>query len=465
MSFLFPNAACLNNASRLRRRIGTASILVALSFGILQAQEAPESARQFILDVGQRLEWSDNPDLEVIGEDRFTSRTTLQFGIEKRTHTDRLSLSLGGDLELYDGSSSDIDNANFGLGWNRDVGHSRTGITFDYREVDLGSTTSTFFNEDTGSIDFGTVDRGTRQTADLNLTGAFGVDSPFGGSYTLGQRQIRYSDTLDSDLLDADRTTFTGDLFTVINPRLTLGLETSYRDFNETGPGDRDTTSSQFGTFADVEITPRLTGRFGLGWKEVEETGISNNVEDGIVFDVALTQDLPRSSMTFGASSDILASGRRDEIFVSQTFDLPRNDLRYSLGLSRFDGNDIEPLIGLGWSQDLPRGAISFTLEQRATSGRDNENLINSRMSLGYRQELTSRSGFDVTFSAIDRNDLSATGVDTQRYNLDLTYRHALYEDWNLTSGISMVLLEEDSAADRNANTVFIGLEKRFVWN
>lgn len=465
MSFLFRNAACLNNPGRLPRRIGAAGILVALSFGVLQAQEVPESARQAILDVSQRFEWSDNPDLETIKEDRFTSRTRLQFGLFQRTRTDELSLSLGGDLELRDDRENGITNSNLGIGWDRDVGHSRTGISFNFREADLGTTTGTFFNDDTQSIDFGTFDSGNRETATLALAGAFGIDAPFGGSYDLSQSAIRYTDTVDPGLLDADRFTFDGDIYAVIHPRVILGFDASYSDFDEEGPDDLDTVSSRIGTYLDLELTSQLSGRFELGWAEVEESGRTTNIEDGAVFDVALRQDLPGSELTFDVRSDIVASGRRGEFRVGQILDLPLNAFSYSLGLSRLEGFDTEPLFGLGWSQELPRGAVRLDLEQRATEGRDNENLINTRMSFGYRQELTVRSGFDIDFTFIDSNDRSSSDIDTKRYDLGLTYRYALYEDWDLTSGISLVSLEENGAPNRTASTFFVGLEKRFVWN
>lgn len=468
MSFLYQNAAFLSNLKHLRRRLCVAGIIVPVGFGMLQAQEVPDGARQIILDVGQRLEWSDNPDLEEEGEDRFTSRTTLQFTGFRRSRSDILSFSLGGDFELSDGDE-DVDNGianpNLGLAWARDVGHAQTGISFDYREADLGSTTGTFFNEDTDSIDFGTVDRGTRQTADLRLNGAFGIESPVGGSYDLWQRQIRYSDTDDEDLRDADRLTFDAGVFVVAGPRVTLGLEGFYSDFDEVGPGDLDTVETRLDSFADITFSQRLSGRFALGWEEVEESGTSNNVEDGVVFEADLTQALQRSEISFGVASDIVASGRRSEVRFGQSFDLPRNELSYSLGLSRLEDEDTEPLIGFAWSQDLPRGGVRALIEQTATTSRDNENLINSRMALGYTHELTARSGVDLEFAFIDRNDRSTEDDDSQRFDINLTYRHTLYQDWNLVSGISLVRLEEDDGEDTDANTIFVGLEKRFVWN
>ncbi|MEE4189090.1 MAG: hypothetical protein V2I76_11670 [Roseobacter sp.] len=458
----------MNKPEYLQRRLLVAGALLTLSFTVLKAQEIPDSARQTILEVGQRLEWSDNPELDEVGEDRFTSRTTLQYSGFRRASNDTLSFSLGGDLELTDGGADADDgltNTNLGLGWDRNVRRSRTGLSFNYLESDLGSTTGTFFNEDTSSIDFGTVDRGSRETIDFRLDGAFGIDSPIGGSYDVWQRLIDYSDTEDEDLRDAERLTLSGDLFFVLNPRFTVGLDGLYRDFDEDGPDDLDTTDIRIDTFADVIFSQTLSGRFALGWEEVEESGTTNNTENGVVFDASLTQAMPRSDVTVGLGTDIVASGRRSEVRFGQSFDLPRNTLSYSLGLSRVEGEGTEPLLGLGWSQDLPRGALRALVEQTPATNSDNDNLINSRVVVGYTQELTPRSGFDLEFSFIDSSNRTIDDDDSQRLDIDLTYRHEVYRDWDLISGVSLVRLDEDGDDDRDANTIFIGLEKTFVWN
>jgi hypothetical protein len=470
MSFLCQNGACSSsNRRRLRHRAlaGTTALAGVLSFGVLQAQEVPDSARQVILDFSQRFEFSDNPDLLFEGqeEDRFTSRTTLLLGYGRRTGTDSFSFSLGGDLELRDDGDNGITNTLFGLGWARDVGSAQTGIALDVSEVELGSASESFFDEDTGSIDFGTIDQGTRRTADVTFEGAFGVDAPFGGTYRLQQREIRYSDTQDPDLQDADRLTLEGGLFFVLDPRITLGIEASQVDFDEDGPGERDRVTNRVGTYLETQINSRLTGRFDLGWEEVDETGTVIDNEDGVVFGVALEQEMPTSTVLFEALSEITINGRRNEVRAGQAIELPRGDLSYSLGLTRTEGFDTEPLLGLGWTQELPNGAVRVIFEQSAATGRDDENLINSRLSLGYQQELTARSAFDIGFSFIDRDEQADTGRDSKRYNLDLTYRYALTNDWDLATGVSLVRSEREGEADRDANTVFIGLERRFVWN
>lgn len=468
MSFLYQSGAYSNRKKRSYHRAGAAGAAVVFSFSVLQAQEIPtESARLAFLDLGQRLEFSDNPDLDVDGEDRFTSRTTLDFGIGRRNGINGFGLLLGADLEIRDDGDIRVTSPAFAAAFARDVASAGTRLSFGVREVDLGTTTRTDFDSDTGSVDFGTFDGGKRLTADIALEGDFGRDAPFGGNYLLSQRKIDYSDTEDSDLRDADRTILEGGLFFVLSPRHTVGLEASYINFDERGPGQIDTETTYAGTYVESEINPRLTGRFGLGYEKAEETGSVENTEEGPVFDAALTQALPRGALTFAGGSTYSAAGRRDELSVEHLIETPRNDFTYLIGVTDTEGLDPEPLFGLSWAPALPRGALLVSLEQTPFTDRDAGSQINSLFTVEYEQELTTRSGFDVDLRFLDINDQdsSRSGGDTQRLDLALTYRHMLTEEWDLTSGLAFTRVDEDSGDDRDANTIFIGLERRFAWN
>ena len=475
MSFLY-----LNGGYSSRRRLrngtiaGTAGLAAVLGFSSLHAQEAPpDSARQIIFDFGQRFEYSTNPDLDPNdeAEEEFISRTLLGLNYIRRTGTDTLSFEASGDIRIRSNpdegdNNTDIDNPFIGFDWDREASRARTGVSFFANEVDLGTDTGTFFNQDTGSIDFGTLDQGTRRTADITLDGEFGIDTPFGGSYLLGAREIRYSDSEDPDLLDADRLRFEGDLFFAVDSRMRLGVEAAYIDFDERGPGEIDTLDTSAGVFAEIDFSQTTTGRFALGWQEVEDTGAENRTEDGITGSVNLERELVRSTALFEALSEVTDDGQRYEASAGQRIPLQTGEFDYTIGLTHTEGTDTEPLINIGWSQDFLRGRLDLTLDQRSFSGRGGEsNRINSRFDVRYVQELTTRSSFDIGFAAINRNELGDDAEDGQRYDFDFTYRYALTQDWDLTTGIELIRINEDDEPDSDDETIFIGLERRFVWN
>ncbi len=433
----------------------------------LPDEAEPESAQRFLFDLREELRYSDNPDLDLNedAESVLIARTTALLGYARRTSVDAFDLQLGADLDLRTDGDSGIERPTFDLNWIRDVGNTNFGLSFGYSEVDLGSDTGTFFNEDTGSIDFGTIDSGTRQTTDYAVNGGFGLERPFGGNYLLSHRQIKYSDTEDPSLLDADRFIADGDIFFVITPRITLGLEGEHSDFDEDGEGSIDTTSNYFGTFADSQINSRLTGRFNLGWQRVEDTGAVNRTEDGVVFGAELDQETSRGSNFLNIGSIITSAGRENELRLGQSIEQLTRRFEYSVGLVDAEDSDIEPLFGLNWTEELPRGAFNVSLEQTPFTDRDTGTQINTLFTFRYDQDLNTRSGFSIELRYLDVNELNSEEADTQRLDLDLTYRYAVTEDWDITSGISFVRAKEDGAGDRDSDTIFVGLERRFVWN
>ena len=61
-------------------------------------------------------------------------------------------------------------------------------------------------------------------------------------------------------------------------------------------------------------------------------------------------------------------------------------------------------------------------------------------------------------------NVLSATGNDTTRVDLNLTYRRNVSRDWALVGGYRYSILASDVNEDVESNTVFLGLSRTFAW-
>lgn len=475
MSFLSQKNACSNNNLEPAARgtvwhvactVGVASSICILAATAL-AQDVPEGARRIFLDVRTGLEWSDNPDLRVDGDSQLVERTRFDFSLERRTAIDLLTFGIGSDL-ILGASTNDaydtIENADARLRWDRDVGHARLGLGLRLENLQLNS--SGFFTEvPDDSVDFNTFDGGSRRTAGIELDGAFGVDGPLSTTYRLRRNEIRYEDTEDPDLRDAHETDLRFSITGALDRTTSLGLIGSRFEFDETGSGARDTRSHRLGGELRSEITRTLTGRFALGWQESEETGAVSSSVDGIFVEGDLTWARPNGTAGLSLDSPIDVNGRRTTVQVFRSMDLPRGAFGYSLGLSHAEGLDTRPLLGLNWEYEMPRAAFTAALSQTPTTTRDNVETVNSVLNLNYIQELTTRSALDILFSVRDANEEGTGAGDSRRVSLDVTYRQDLAQDWDLIGQISTEHITEAGSADRNANTVFIGLEKRFGSN
>ncbi|WP_157598981.1 hypothetical protein [Tateyamaria omphalii] len=473
MLFLYQKGAC---SSKKRDQAGTGAPLywvkllgagtVCVSALALtgQAQEVPEGAQRITLDVRTGLEWSDNPDLVVDGDSRFVSRTRLDFALERRTDIDRLTFGAAGDVVLGEDTDDVVENPEFRLRWDRDVGRSRLGAGLTYESIELDST-GFADGVSADSVDFSTFDGGTRRLAGIDVDGAWGVGGPLGATYSLSQDRITYDGTDDPTLLDADSRDFRFALTGALDRTTTLGLIGSYSEFDEDGAGALDTRSVRLGGELRSEITQTMTGRFALGWQEAEETGADTTQSEGVFVDGELTWALPNGTAGIVWDSPIEVDRRRTTVRFQRSLELPRGGLGYSIGASRAAGLGTRPLVGLNWEYEMPRARFVADLSQTPATTRDNVQTINSVLSLNFNQQLTSRGNLDVLFTVRDGNEDGEGAVDNRRVGLDVTYRHDLAQDWDLVGQFSSVHVSEDDAEDRSSNTIFIGLEKRFGWN
>lgn len=453
-----------------RRGIGAFAACCGMGLGVSvlaqQTQERVPPGMTATLDITQRLEYSDNPDLEVDKDSDLFGRTQLAFGLESETSVEVFGLSLGTDIEegRDDRSSVDVTNSFFTLGYDRDVRQSRVGVALRYRESDVSST---FLAEDFDT-DGRIIDQsdGTRQSYGISLTGAVGVEAPVGAEFSLDYDELTYSDTDDPDLTDRSTFDFEGRINFRLDPRITARLTAKYIDFDAQGNGtSRETTG--FGSGVSLDISPLLTADVDLSYDSIERSGNETGTDDGFSASAGLTRTLTNGTLGFTLRSEVSsnADGRRNYVSLDRALDLsPRAALSYELGGTRSETSSFEPLVNVDYAYDLPSSRITFGLAQRVNTDRDNEEQINTTLNAGYEYQINSLSSLGATLSLFDRNEIGPDAVDGRRVNVSLSYQHALTRDWGLVGGVSHILSTSDDEADRSSNTIFVGLQRNFTW-
>ncbi len=421
--------------------------------------------RRTEVTIGQNLEFSDNPDFVADGDSQLVSLTSLGLNHERRTGIDTLIFRIGGDFELGTG---DLDGGVFQdpfltLRFDRDVRHSRLGLSLRYRETDVSnpdSRTLTDLDDDITGADVG-----TRRNLTLEVSGASGVDAPFGTDFNIRRDQLRFSDTIDASLLDEDTNRIESGLTFRFSPRLSLRSFIRYTDRDVDGPTGVDRETTILGSTLDAEISDILSGNLTLSYDEIQFTGTSPRTIDGLSVSGGLTRLTPNGSWGLTFNSDVGESGRRDQIRLRRDLDLKSGSLGLSFGATRTDGLSTNPLYGIDWSRDLARGSLSLSLDQTVTSDALANEQIDTSLSLGVTQEVTELSSLSLDASLRDSNELGALGTDSRRIDVSLTYRRELERDWDMVGGYRYSHSTQDGAADRTSNTIFIGLERSLVWN
>lgn len=475
MSFWYRNDVCSNkiNSHRHSMKFIPAPRKVAAFGGlcvigvVAHAQDNLPTGILATFDITQRLEYSDNPDLEENGSSDTFGRTILGFGLESVTALQTLSLDLGTDIEEgRDGQSSvDVTNPFLQLDYERATRNANVGAFLRYRESDANSS----FLQDDFLIDSNIInqDSGTRVSYGYGLSGAVGQEAPVGASFDLSFNEITFSGTDDPDLTDQSTADFNGRITFRLDPRITARLTTRYNDFDAQGNGvSRKTTGFGFG--ATFDVTQTLQADLGLSNDRIERSGDETGVDEGISLDGSLVQTLTNGTLGLTFGSDITSNddGRRSFVSVDRAMDLPGNgSLSYALGLTESENSGVDPLFSLNYAHDLPTARINIGLSQEVTNNSDNEEQINTSFNASYTQQINSISSLEASLDFFDLNDLSDNPNNSQRVDVSLSYEYALTRDWGLVSGISHTLATSDDRGDRSRNTVFIGLQRSFAWS
>lgn len=471
MSFWYQNGACSNNRQSHRRKItkthqGAGALLILCTVGVVvRAQDVAPPGLVARLDVTQRLEYSDNPDLAVDGDPDFFGRTVLGFSLDSIRTVDRLTLNLGTDIEegRDDQSNLDLTNSTLGLNYDRDTRNARFGVDVRYRESDASSSTlDDDFDQDGNIIN---QDSGTRQSYNLGLEGAVGQEAPIGASFNWRYNELTFSDTTNENLTDQSTNDFAGQVDFRINPRVTASLTARYIDFDAQGNGvSRETTG--FGSGVVLDINSVLTADLSLSYDTIERSGSEVGTDEGLSVGGGLTRALPNGSLGLEFASDVSSNedGRRSSLYVMRQMELPRGALSLTLGVTGAGVVGTNPLVDVAYLHELSTASLSFSISQNVVTDSNNDEDINTTLRANYDQEINNVSSFGLGLSFFNRNELQDDENDGKRIDINLTYRHDLTRDWGLVSGVTHSFSTEDDSEDRRSNTVFVGLQRSFDW-
>jgi hypothetical protein len=432
---------------------------------VAQAQDRLPPGIVARFDVTQRLEYSDNPDLDVVGSPDFFGRTVLGFGLESVTNIDRFALNIGAEID--EGRENlpnfDLRNSSVGLAYDRDTRNALLGLDLRYREAD---TTSAISDEDF-LIDPNIINQtgGTRKTYFGGLEAAIGREAPIGASFVWSYSETTFNDTNDPDLTNQSNNDFLGQIDFRITPRITVSPFAKYIDFDAQGNGvNRKTTG--FGTSVSLEVSSIFTVDLDLSQDKVVRSGAQTGTDEGLSGGFDVIRAMPDGSMGLSYASDVTSNdgGRRSFLSVSRDMDLPRGDLAFSLGVTGTDTIGTDPLVNVGYRHELSTALLSFNLSQNVNTDSDNVEQTRTSLRANYNQQINNLSSFGASIGFFNINDLGVTGNDSQRVDISLSYRYDLTRDWGLVSGYRHSLLTRDTQSDRSSNTIFVGLERSFNW-
>ena len=454
-----------------RQRIGhplalASVIFIVGGFAPAVAQEDAPGGTTLTFGIDSNISVNDNFSLEVTSPGTSTILdTTLSFGYLSQTALSRFSFDIDGVLRIADlpGTSSSsggtrFDDINASLRYNYEGSNSRFSAIADYSKIDLDFL-DPFALASIRDVDL-TSSGGTRNSRNARITFDTGINDPLGFGFELGHEDFSYSNTTDPGLFGTTTNDYALTSRLRLSPVAEGRVRLSQEDYTADGltPTNRTTRALSFGVA--YELSPVTTLDASIGAEEIEE-GIGT--DRGGFGTVSLTQARVNGSASLLLDQSFGIEGRRTTLTAARDLALPSGTLAFSFGITNGEQSGTEFVGSLDYSQTLPRGTLTASLDRRVDSSISGNDILTTNAALGYSMALSSVSNlsFDFDYAEIENDGTGATS-NTNRKLFRAEYTYALTQNWDLSAGYEHQRLVTGGGGAARSNEIFMALGREF---
>lgn len=382
----------------------------------------------------QRLEVDDNLPLALTSPGTaYQTVTRLSFALKSETPNERIALNAATVLRGAFGkgvanTGVTVDDPRFDLAYARDGGNSNFSLGANYRRSDLQFLRPLSDFLDANGVLVLPTDLadlfGTGFRTDYGLNGAinFGANGPFGVGLTLGIAGLSYDKVSNPALVESR------------NESLGTNLRLRLNDVTDA------TVTLGFSRYNNLATSISSTSR-------------------------SLSAGVTRAMVSGTASANIAArnsgNGTRLSLDLRRSLALPTGGLSFGIGATKLGGALTSMTGTIDWSQQLPAASITVRLNRAVTYTLTNSEQLQTMLSLGYNQTLSSVSGLNLNASYA-LADPTGVNNDSRNTNLSAAYFQSVTPDWNLNVGYTYTLRDRDTVGKSKSNQVFVGLQRTF---
>ncbi|WP_157973588.1 hypothetical protein [Tropicimonas sp. IMCC34043] len=452
-----------------RSRTGLA-LVAAISATAATAQEAGRTGSEFYLDLVTGAVGNDNYySIEEPTGNSFYWNNDFELGYSSQTKGSSFAFATGGVLNIGSfANSPDNENYDFKdpfveLAYGKESKDAKLGLTARYDQTDNSFRVNS--DEDLTSSDL-IIDSGTRDQLSLGADLELGRNGPINFIGGLGYIQNRYHDTTNSNLSNNDRTDIGVQFSFELSQTLALLVLANYYDQDNISDTKPDWTTTSAGIGLEGYVNPTLSFRTTLsyGRNETTETVSGERKTTTIerpVFEFQLQEARPNGAITASFNSRLETTGLINTLLFGRRFETRAGVLAFALGATSTENGDIFPGGNVDWLREFKRSQVNMTFKQSIRVNDEDEEVLNSSLRFGYRQEVTNASGFNVALNLAASEGLSGDTNDYQQAGLTVDYFHDLTEDWQLITGYRHNY-SNDNDKLTTENVVFATFGRRF---
>ncbi len=410
---------------------------------------------------GAGLEANATLSFGVIYEDEaLRAQSALGFSLSSSTRTQSLGFSLSSGLETGRRSALDFVDPSVLLTYNRIGQNALFSVDARYNQSDLGGFE---LAEDSTSAEL-VATTGSKNDLNLSTNLEFGTASLFGGTVSLGWRQIQYSGATTLD----DYQTFSAGLalrFSV-DPRVDLRTTANFQETLVEGSGTARTNLS-LGVGVDFALNVAFRVSADLSYSQIEKRPATGDtqIDSGPVFSLVAEKDFLNGALRLDLSTLVTDSGTGAEARVTRTLKTARgDDFLLSAGLSRGDNGDLKGIFGVEFTRVGQNSEFAFSLTRGVQGDVFGQESLRTEFRVGYEIPLSRISELSSAVAFRETEFPDSTMDRTRKLELKMGYAQQLTRDLDLTAEVAHTRSWSGSDGPDVDNTVYVGLERKFNW-
>ncbi len=393
--------------------------------------------------------------------------TGLNFGISSVTRAHSLNLTGSGVLRFGDipgRSVAGFENPALNFTYTADAINGKFSTTLGYSDVDR-EFLDPFKVEQEDLISTGFVgDGGNLRRFDGGLHYETGLQRPVTLILDYKHSQKDYSNVTNSRLFDTDQDKYQATVLMQLNPVTKLSFDAGLTQYQaqDSRQTNRTTTDYSIGLIRDLDKALVLDARIGHTTVDTDTIfGTANR--SGMTGALTLTKTLPDGKVYGTISTTQSQNGGRTTLKFGRDFQFRTDTLSASLGLTKGDIGSTDWIGTLAYTHRVQASDFSLSISRSATINVSDEEIVNTRLGLGYGYAINSISRLDVTYDWGRSEDGGLGAAPTiDRTSLRTTYTRQLTNDWNLKGGFQIRGKSETGIQDAQSHSLFLTLDRQF---
>ncbi len=397
------------------------------------------------------------------------SDTALSFGLTSQGSAYDFSLLGTGVLRFADipgRSVSGFEDPTLRLRFVADSLNSRLTLTGRYRNVDREFLDPFQVEQEEQQLGTLVADGGTLKETNAGLKYELGLNAPLGFVFDLSHADRDYSNVTSTQLFDNRTDKGKATVLMRISPVTTLNASTALTNYSADDLRQTDRTTTDYSLGLTQEVNPVLTLDASLGHTQVEtDTLLGTTTTSGLVGSLSLTKTLDNGTLfgTLGSSRN--QNGERITLSFGRDLQLPTGNLRAVIGYTSADTGGSAVIGSVAYAKQLPDGTLSLSLNRTASTNSLDQEVVDTRVSAGYRHDINAISRLGINFNWGETKDTGATGAQTiKTSNLTASYDRDLTSDWTMSGGVTLRHRFETGVGNARSTALFLSLGRNFSY-